>query len=103
METTVETTVETILKFIENGPSITPQQMMQKLKLTRQGVEWNIMKLKEKGVIIRRGPSTGISKLLANTLIMLYEKNFNPFQLSQNLRQLLLMVKYIRLSIITSI
>ena len=32
---------------------------MQKLKLTRRGVEWNIMKLKEKGLIIRRGPSRG--------------------------------------------
>ena len=58
-KTTVETTVETILKLIENDPSITQQQIMQKLKLTRRGVEWNIMKLKEKGVIIRRGPSRG--------------------------------------------
>lgn len=59
VETTVETAVETILKLIEKNPSITQQQMMQKLKLTRRGVEWNMKKLKEKGLIIRRGPSRG--------------------------------------------
>ncbi len=58
-KTTVETTVERILKLIENNPSITQQQLIEKLNLTRRGVEWNIKKLKEKGLIIRRGPSRG--------------------------------------------
>jgi len=55
----VETTVERILKLIENNPSITQQQLIEKLNLTRRGVEWNIKKLKEKGLIIRRGPTRG--------------------------------------------
>lgn len=33
-KTTVETTVETILKLIENNPSITQQQLIEKLNLT---------------------------------------------------------------------
>ena len=58
-ETTVETTVETLIKLLKQNPRMTQSELMNKLSLSRRGVEWHIKKLKEKGIITRKGSSRG--------------------------------------------
>ncbi|MEN6383928.1 MAG: ATP-binding protein [Phycisphaerales bacterium] len=55
MEKTVEKTMEKILNLIEEKPNITQNELMTKTGLSRPGVEWNIRKLKDKGMIRRIG------------------------------------------------
>ncbi|OIN98269.1 ATP-dependent DNA helicase [Candidatus Desantisbacteria bacterium CG1_02_49_89] len=52
-------TVEKILALIKADPGIIQNEIMQKAKLTRRGVEWNLKKLKEKGLLRRIGPDKG--------------------------------------------
>ena len=52
-------TVEKILDAIKSNPKITQNELMEVTSLTRRGVEWNLAKLKEKGIIKRIGPSKG--------------------------------------------
>lgn len=54
-ETTQETTQEKIIELIKKNPSITQKDMAEKLKITRDGVSYNIKKLKENGIIKRIG------------------------------------------------
>jgi predicted HTH transcriptional regulator len=51
--------VETIIELININPNITQKDLMDKLKLSRTGVEWHIKKLKESGKLIRKGNSRG--------------------------------------------
>jgi len=51
--------VEKILNAIKNNSKITQNELMEVTSLTRRGVEWNLAKLKEKGIIKRIGPAKG--------------------------------------------
>ncbi len=56
---TVEKTVEKLLKAMKEKPEITTREMMEITGLTRRGVEWNLTKLKKEGRIRRIGPDRG--------------------------------------------
>ena len=56
---TVEKTVEKILVAIKENPHITQNQMAEKTGLSRRGIEWNLKKLKEQGLIKRVGADRG--------------------------------------------
>ena len=56
---TVEKTVEKVLELIRENPQITQRDLSEKTGLTRRGIEWNIEKLKEKGLLKRVGPDKG--------------------------------------------
>jgi len=58
-EKTVEKTVEKILDIIVNNPQITQAELVEMTGLTRRGVEWNLSKLKSKGLIERIGADKG--------------------------------------------
>ncbi len=54
---TVEKTVEKILDAIKSNPKITQNELAKIAGLTRRGIELNLAKLKEKGIIKRIGPA----------------------------------------------
>jgi predicted HTH transcriptional regulator len=58
-EETREETREKILKILRQTPSVTAKALADLLSLTQQGVEWNLKKLKEQGLIRRIGPNKG--------------------------------------------
>ena len=58
-EKTVEKTVEKILHIIKEKPEITQKELMIITGLTRRGVEWNILQLKNNGIIRREGADKG--------------------------------------------
>jgi len=55
----VEKTVEKILEAIKSNPKITQNELAEIAGLTRRGIEWNLAKLKEKGILERIGPAKG--------------------------------------------
>ena len=55
LSTTQETTQEKIIALIKESPNITQEQLAVKLGLTRDGVSYNIKKLREQGKIKRIG------------------------------------------------
>jgi ATP-dependent DNA helicase RecG len=56
---TPQKTVEKIMEAITNNPQITQAELSKMTGLTRRGVEYNLSKLKEKGLIEREGPDKG--------------------------------------------
>ena len=58
-ETTVETTVETLIQLLKQNPRMTQSELMNKLSLSRRGVEWHIKRLKQKGILTRKGSTRG--------------------------------------------
>ena len=56
---TSQKTVEKIMEAITNNPLITQTELTKITGLTRRGVEYNLSKLKEKGLIERVGPDKG--------------------------------------------
>ena len=56
---TTQKTVEKILNAIKSNPKITQNELKEITDLTRRGVEWNLKKLKESGIIERVGPAKG--------------------------------------------
>ena len=56
---TTQKTVEKILDAIKSNPKITQNVLAEIAGLTRRGIEWNLAKLKEKGIIKRIGPAKG--------------------------------------------
>ena len=48
-------TQKNIIKLIKNNPSITQKEIAKELKITRDGVKYNISVLKEMNIIIREG------------------------------------------------
>jgi len=54
-EKTREKTREKVFQLIEKKPEITTIELMEATGLTRRGIEWNLAKLKEEGVIRRKG------------------------------------------------
>ena len=59
MVKTVVKTVVKILALIEENPKITREELSEKTGLTIRGVEWNLAKLKQKGLLKRIGPAKG--------------------------------------------
>ena len=59
VEKTVEKTRDKILGIISQQPSITSEELVARLGLTRRGVEWQINRLKVAGQIRRVGPDKG--------------------------------------------
>jgi ATP-dependent DNA helicase RecG len=55
----VEKTVEKILNIITDNPQITQTELAEMTGLTRRGIEWNLAKLKSKGLIQRIGADKG--------------------------------------------
>jgi len=55
MSTTQETTQEKLISLIKENPNITQEQLAVKLGLTRDGISYNIKKLREQGKIVRIG------------------------------------------------
>ena len=58
-EKTREKTGEKILRQIKSNPKITLRELQSNTGLSRQGIEWNISKLKHEGRIERIGPDRG--------------------------------------------
>ncbi|MDE0486278.1 MAG: winged helix-turn-helix transcriptional regulator, partial [Nitrospira sp.] len=56
---TREKTREKIMALIAANPSITTAELAKRLGITAKGVEWQIGKLKQKGVLERVGPAKG--------------------------------------------
>ena len=59
MEKTREKTREKVIDLIKNNPKITTAELAEILEITVKGIEWNLVKLKEKGIIKRIGPAKG--------------------------------------------
>gem|GEM_PF-1524867 len=59
IQPTVESAVEILIRTIRQNPQITQSQLMDKLKLSRRGVEWYIKNMKEKGLLKRHGTQRG--------------------------------------------
>ena len=59
MEKTREKTREKVIDLIKNNPKITTAELAEILEITVKGVEWNIKKLKQKGILKRIGPAKG--------------------------------------------
>lgn len=55
LSATQETTQEKLISLIKENPNITQEQLAVKLGLTRDGVSYNIKKLREQGKIDRIG------------------------------------------------
>lgn len=54
-----ERTREKILRLIQAQPTISTQELAEALEITRKGVEWQIRRLKEEGLIKRVGADRG--------------------------------------------
>ena len=59
IQKTVEKTVEKILFAMRGNPSITQQQLVEAIGLSRRGIEWQLNQLKAKGLIRGVGPDKG--------------------------------------------
>ena len=56
---TGEKTGEKIIKLIKDKPDITISELAENLAISAKGIEWQIKKLKEQGIIKRIGPDKG--------------------------------------------
>ena len=56
---TVGKTEELIIEIIKENSKITIPMLQEQLKLSRRGIEWQIKRLKEKGILERIGPTKG--------------------------------------------
>ncbi len=59
VEKSVEKSVEKIVRLIDNNPTITQLELAEATGLSRRGIEKNISKLKEIGLLKRIGPAKG--------------------------------------------
>ena len=59
LKTVEETVEETIKKLIKNNPRVTAKEMMDATKLSRRGIEYQINRLKNVGIIERIGSTKG--------------------------------------------
>ncbi len=57
-ETRVKTRVK-IIDLIKNNPEISTGELAKELGITVKGIEWNIKKLKQAGILERIGPAKG--------------------------------------------
>ena len=56
---TREKTREKILRLIRGNPQVTTDELAEACGITRKGVEWQINKLKQDGVLTRVGADRG--------------------------------------------
>jgi ATP-dependent DNA helicase RecG len=56
---TREKTREKIIRLIRNKPSISTKQLSEETGISEKGIEWNIKKMKEEGILKRVGPDKG--------------------------------------------
>ena len=54
-EKTREKTREKIIDYMKDNPKITQEQLAEKTGLSLKGIEWNLKKLKESGILKRIG------------------------------------------------
>ncbi|MEW5948842.1 MAG: ATP-binding protein [Thermodesulfobacteriota bacterium] len=62
IETREKTRVKTrekILRLILEDPSISTEEMSERIGITKKGIEWQIMRLKRDGILQRIGPAKG--------------------------------------------
>lgn len=62
IETREKTRVKTrekILRLILEDPSISTEEMSERIEITKKGIEWQIMRLKRDGILQRIGPAKG--------------------------------------------
>jgi predicted HTH transcriptional regulator len=52
---TTQNTTQKILELIENNPEITRKEMAREIGISEDGIKYNLNKLREKGIIIRKG------------------------------------------------
>ena len=55
----VEKTREKMLALIKNNPTITADELAEKVGISIKGVEWQLKKLREEGTLKRIGPDKG--------------------------------------------
>ena len=55
----MEKTVEKILVAIAENPKVSQKQLSELLGISRRGIEWNMKKLQNEGIIRRIGPDRG--------------------------------------------
>ena len=58
-EETREKTREKIIEALKDNPKLTQAQLSEKVCISIKGIEWNLRKLKEDGIIRRVGPDKG--------------------------------------------
>ena len=56
---TREETREEIIRMIRKNPKITMRELADKIGISDKGIEWNIRKLKDLGILKRVGPTKG--------------------------------------------
>ncbi|MBO4547336.1 MAG: winged helix-turn-helix domain-containing protein, partial [Treponema sp.] len=54
-----EKTREQILNLLEKKPEITASELAKEVSITEKGVEWQLKKLREEGIIQHIGPNKG--------------------------------------------
>ena len=59
MQKSMQKSMQKIVMLISASPDITLSEMASQLGMSRNGVDKNIRKLKEKGIIRRVGPDKG--------------------------------------------
>ena len=59
VEKTVEKADKKIIALIKEKPTITQHELEAKIGITRRGIEWNLKKLKDAGILRRIGPDKG--------------------------------------------
>ena len=59
MQKSMQKSMQKILELIVASPDITLSEMATRLGMTRNGVDKNIRKLKDQGIIRRVGPDKG--------------------------------------------
>lgn len=59
LSATVEKTVEKILVAIAENSKFSQKQLSELLGISRRGIEWNMKKLRNNGIIKRIGPDRG--------------------------------------------
>ncbi len=55
----MEQTREKILNLIKKNPKITMREMAHNVGISEKGIEWQMKKLKDEGIIVRKGPRKG--------------------------------------------
>jgi len=58
-EVTTAKTREEIIRMISENPKITMRDLADKIGISDKGIEWNIRKLKDLGILKRVGPTKG--------------------------------------------
>lgn len=59
LEETTQKTTQKMIELMRSNPTITIESLCKECGLTRDGVNWNIRKLKSAGLIRRIGPDKG--------------------------------------------